>query len=137
MKSSHCLDWSGPTGAPHLPEHPMSQDRLSRYLDCIAACNACAVACQHCASMCLQDPDVKMMARCIALDLDCAQLCQVSVALMAGGSELAPALCRVCAVACRVCGEECERHQADHCQQCAEACRRCATECDRMASMSA
>ena len=27
----------------------MSQDRLSRYLDCIAACNACAVACQHCA----------------------------------------------------------------------------------------
>jgi len=112
----------------------MAQDPLNRYLDCIAACNACAVACQHCAAACLQEPDVKAMARCIALDLDCAQLCQVSVALMAGGSDFAPTLGRVCAQACRVCAEECARHDMDHCQQCAEACRRCAEACERMAA---
>jgi hypothetical protein len=82
----------------------MSADVLRRYAECIATCNACAVACQHCASLCLQEPDVKMMARCIALDFDCAELCSVSVALMAGGSELAPALCAVCARACRMRG---------------------------------
>lgn len=109
-------------------------DELNRYLDCIAACNACNVACQHCASMCLQEPDVKMMARCIALDFDCAELCSVSVALMAGGSELAGATCALCARACRMCAEECATHDMDHCQQCAEACRRCLAECERMAA---
>jgi hypothetical protein len=112
----------------------MAHDQLQQYLDCIAACNACTVACQHCASCCLQEPDVKMMTRCIALDLDCAQVCQVAVALMAGGSEHAPALCRVCADICRVCGEECAKHDQDHCQQCAEACRRCAEACNKVAA---
>jgi hypothetical protein len=112
----------------------MAQDTLTRFLDCIAACNACVVACQHCASACLQEPDVKMMARCIALDMDCAQLCQVSVALMAGGSELAPEVCRVCAKACRACSGECAKHDMDHCQQCAEACRVCAQACEAMAA---
>jgi|SRR6478609_932319 hypothetical protein len=112
----------------------MAKDRLNRFLDCIAACNACVVACQHCASSCLQEPDVKMMTRCIALDMDCAQLCQVAVALMAGGSELAGEVCRVCAMACNACANECARHPMDHCQQCAEACRRCAQACDQMAA---
>ena len=103
-------------------------------LDCIAACNACEAACLHCASACLQEPDVKMMVRCIALDMDCAQLCQASVALMCGGSDLAPALCKVCAQACQACGDECARHDMDHCQQCAEACRRCADACASMAA---
>ena len=112
----------------------MAKDRLNRFLDCIAACNACVVACQHCASSCLQEPDVKMMTRCIALDMDCAQLCQVAVALMAGGSELTGEVCRVCAMACYACANECARHPMDHCQQCAEACRRCAQACDQMAA---
>lgn len=111
-----------------------TQDPVHQYADCIAACNACAVACHHCAASCLQEADVKSMARCIGLDLDCAQVCQLAVALMAGGSEHAPALCRVCAQVCRSCGDECARHSADHCQQCAEACRRCAEECERMAA---
>jgi len=104
-----------------------------RLQDCIAACNACAVACLHCAASCLQEPDVKMMARCIALDTDCAQLCQLSVSLMAGRSELAPSVCRICADACDACAEECLKHDMDHCQQCAEACRRCAQACRAMA----
>ena len=115
----------------------MTQQALTRYAECIAACNACAVACLNCAASCLQEPDVKMMARCVALDMDCAQLCQLSVSLMAGGSEFAPALCRLCAQACRACAEECARHEADHCQRCAEACRGCAQTCEQMAAMPA
>lgn len=112
----------------------MARDSLTRYLDCIAACNACVVACQHCAASCLQEPDVKMMTRCIALDMDCAQVCATAVALMAGSSELAGEVCKFCALACNACANECSRHPMDHCQQCAEACRRCAQACDRMAA---
>lgn len=101
---------------------------------CIDACNACADACDHCASACLQEPDVQAMARCIALDIDCAALCRLAAGCMARGSQFAGALCRLCADVCEACGQECARHSADHCQRCAEACRRCADECRRMAA---
>ena len=112
----------------------MASQPDSRFLDCIEACNACAVACNHCAASCLQEPDVKMMARCIALDMDCAQLCQAATAFMARGSDLARALCGVCAQACRACADECAKHDMDHCRRCAEACRRCAQACETMAA---
>jgi len=99
---------------------------------CIDACNACADACDTCSTACLQEDDVKMMARCIALDIDCAQICRLAAALMARGSEFAAALCAVCAQVCQACGDECARHQAQHCQDCAAACHRCAHECRRM-----
>lgn len=41
----------------------------------------------------LQEADVKPMARCIALDMDCAQACQLAIAFMAGGSEHVGAGC--------------------------------------------
>lgn len=45
-----------------------------QYETCIEACNDCADACDMCAAACLQEEDVKMVTRCIALDVDCAQL---------------------------------------------------------------
>jgi len=68
---------------------------------CIKACNDCADACDMCASACLQEDDVKMMARCIALDIDCAQLCRAAAAMMARGSEAAKAVCAACAAICQ------------------------------------
>lgn len=76
------------------------------------------------------------MARCIKLDMDCAQICRMAASYMARRSEFAQALCRLCADACQACGDECAKHQMDHCQRCAEACRRCAEECRRMAQMA-
>lgn len=101
---------------------------------CIEACHACVVACNHCAASCLQEPDVKMMARCIALDMDCAQVCATAAAAMSRGSEHAKAICKVCAEICQSCGDECARHDMDHCQDCAKACHRCAEECRKMAA---
>jgi hypothetical protein len=105
-----------------------------KFQECIDACNACADACDHCSTACLAEADVKMMARCIALDMDCAQICRLAAAYMARGSAFAGAICRQCADICSVCADECAQHQMDHCQQCAQACRRCAEACGMMAS---
>ncbi|MGE3433507.1 MAG: four-helix bundle copper-binding protein [Ramlibacter sp.] len=107
-----------------------------KHLSCIEACHACAVACNHCASSCLQEQDVKMMARCIAVDMDCAAICQLAVAAMARGSEHAKAICGLCADICQSCGDECAEHEMEHCQQCAKACHQCAQECGKMAAMA-
>lgn len=107
-----------------------------QYASCIEACNQCAVACYHCATACLQEPDVKMMARCIELDIDCAEMCKLAVAAMSRGSEQAEAICALCADICETCGDECAKHQPDHCRQCADACRRCADECRRMSQQA-
>lgn len=77
-----------------------------------------------------------MMARCIALDMDCAEICALAAAFMARGSDNARALCGLCAEVCQACGDECGKHRHDHCRRCAEVCRRCAEECRRMAAMA-
>lgn len=105
----------------------------SRYAACIEACNACADACDRCAAACLREEDPKPMARCIALDMDCAAICRLAAAYMARDSENAEALCALCNEICEACGGECGMHDMDHCKACAEACRRCAEECRRMA----
>lgn len=107
-----------------------------KYQSCIAACSACAIECFHCASACLNEQDVKMFARCIKLDHDCGAICLLAVQAMAGGSEFANQICKLCAEICTACAEECEKHaHMDHCKACAEACRKCATECNNMSKM--
>jgi hypothetical protein len=106
-----------------------------QFQSCIDACNACAIACDHCAVSCLGEQDVKMLARCIQLDIDCAAICRLAAGYMARGSECAATVCEACADVCDACAQECERHKGmQHCEECARACRRCAEECRRMAS---
>ncbi len=107
-----------------------------KHLSCIEACYACALACNHCAASCLQEQDVTTMAPCIALDIDCAQACELAAAVMGRASENAKAICATCAEVCQRCGDECGKHNMEHCQQCAQACRRCADECRKMATMA-
>lgn len=106
----------------------------AEFASCIKACDECAAACDHCATACLHEPDPKPMARCIALDMDCAGICRLASGYMARGSEFAKAMCALCAEVCEACGAECAKHQHAHCQECAAACRRCAEECRRMAA---
>ena len=107
---------------------------------CIDACFDCASICNHCASGCLQEEDVKMLARCIQLDLQCSIVCNAAGQLMSLGGEHATHLCQECAEICDACDEECEKHAQhgmEHCRECAEACRRCAEECRKMAGVAA
>lgn len=102
------------------------------YASCIRACYECATACEHCAASCLEESDVGTMTRCIALDMDCADICRLAATTMARGSEFTESICRLCADVCNACATECGKHSMDHCQQCAQACKRCAEECHSM-----
>lgn len=106
------------------------------YRSCIDACSACAAACEQCATACLGEDDVALLARCIRLDRDCADLCRLAAAFMARNADHAPQLCALCADICQLCADECAGHDhMEHCRLCAEACRRCAEECRRMAGI--
>lgn len=100
---------------------------------CIDACVVCAITCNHCATSCLKEDNVKMMARCIQLDLECAAICRSTAELMSLGSVFSHQLCRLCAEVCRACGDECSKHTMQHCQECADTCRKCAVACEEMA----
>lgn len=96
----------------------------------LEALNNCAAACNHCATACLDEQDVKMLARCIKLDFDCADICLLTASFVARDSEHANHLLKECAEICEACAEECEKHtHMEHCRKCAEACRHCAEAC--------
>ena len=103
------------------------------YRTCIDACNASADAAGHCAVACLFEPNRNDLARCIQLDMDCAEICRLAAAYMARGSELVGEVCAFCADACDACAEECERHPMDHCRRTAKACRETAQACRAIA----
>ena len=100
-----------------------------QYQACIDACNVCVTACNSCIAECLKEDDVKSMAGCIELDIDCAAVCSLAVNSMARNSELAKHFCKLCSEVCLACANECGQHLHGHCQRCADACRACATEC--------
>ena len=90
----------------------------------------CAAVCSHCATACLDEDDVKMMARCIKLDIDCAEICGLAASFAARGSEYADHILNECSEICIACADECSKHsQMEHCRKCAETCRECAEAC--------
>jgi len=83
------------------------------------------------------EQDVKMLSRCIQLDMECAAICRSASVVMSLGSEYSMELCRICAEVCNACAEECEKHARmgmEHCRECAEACHECAEACMQMAT---
>lgn len=71
------------------------------------------------------------MADCIAVNMDCAQICRLAASFMSRASLHSDAVCQLCADICERCWQTCNRHPEDHCQACAAACRRSADECRR------
>jgi hypothetical protein len=105
-----------------------------QYKACIDACRNCIEACDACAVACLQELDAPSRMRCIALNMDCAQICHLVASYLSRGRELAAILCQVCAEICDMCSDECALHPVRHCQDCAQACQQCAYECRRIVS---
>lgn len=89
----------------------------------------CQKACNNCFYSCLKEDDIKMMAECIRLDRECADLCGVVLDFAQRESDRLPEILELCANACDACADECEMHDMDHCQKCAKACRECAEAC--------
>src|ERR1700745_3815202 len=103
------------------------ENQQSKLLEILAECTT---ACNNCLAACLAEPDVKNMLECIKLDLDCAQICQLTSAFISRNSDHARHLMKECSEVCQKCAEECAKHESAHCQKCAEICRKCALVCD-------
>lgn len=105
---------------------------------CIDACFECAQVCTACADACLSEESVTHLVTCIRTDLDCADVCGVTGAVLsrrgAPGSAAVRALVEACLLACRACARQCEQHASmhEHCRICAVACRRCEQACESL-----
>jgi len=101
-------------------------------MDCLRACNECAAACLQCAAASLSEDQPLSMAHCIALDLECADICRLAAASIARHGDHRNAICGLCAQACQACSSECAKHAMEHCKHCANACTLCAEACKAM-----
>lgn len=102
--------------------HTENNALLTSLRDCIEACN-------HCFDACLREENVKMLARCIRTDRDCADICSLTYKSVCSGSEFTPAMKKLCAEICHACAQECNKHEHEHCKRCAEACTNCEKAC--------
>ena len=82
-------------------------------LACLEACLKCAQSCISCADACSAEADPKMLAKCVRLDQDCADLCAVTARILTRQTETDASVVRsvleACAVACAACATECEK----------------------------
>ncbi|MBY0396694.1 MAG: four-helix bundle copper-binding protein [Thermoleophilia bacterium] len=105
---------------------------------CREACYDCAQACTQCADDCLSERGrVEELAKCIRLDLDCADVCAATGRVVSRQTEydanVTRAVLQACIAACRACGDECATHEGmDHCGLCAEQCRACERACEAL-----
>ena len=106
--------------------HEQQQQLIQTLHDCVAACN-------HCFDACLKEDHVDMMAECIRLDRECADICALLEQAVARNSPFVADLAAVCAKVCEACANECQKHDHEHCQRCAEACFKCAEACRAVA----
>ncbi len=102
----------------------------------IEALVECANTCSQCADACLSEESLgPELAKCIRLDLDCADVCAATSRIVSRQTEydanVTRPLLEACAAACKSCADECERHaqHMQHCGICAESCRRCEQAC--------
>lgn len=89
----------------------------------------CAITCEDCETACLNEENITLLARCIELNRDCADICLQAARLVQRQSEIEEDFLLVVEKMCRMCAEECRKHNHDHCKQCAEVCEACAEAC--------
>lgn len=106
---------------------------------CIEACLECTAACTACADACLGEEGLDMLRRCIRLNEDCADTCEVVARVLTRQSRADLEFIRSLLDACRrisaACGAERLLHAAhhEHCRLCASLCQKCDVRCDEMA----
>jgi hypothetical protein len=91
--------------------------------------NACTIVCNICYNACLNEEDVTMMAHCIELARECADICQLTASLLTRDSQNIDRFLSLCSEICNTCAGECEKHAYEHCRKCAQVCLKCAEMC--------
>lgn len=122
-----------------LSTHPRQPAMgISAITSGIQAIFECADACVTCADACLAEQQVQMLVRCIRLNQDCAEICEVTGKILTRQVEpdntVIRAQLQACIAACQACAQECDRHAQmhAHCRVCADACRECEEACMKM-----
>lgn len=102
----------------------------NKYAGLIATLAECAAACNRCAMLCIEGRDAHNMSACIQLEIDCAQMCQLTASFLSRNSVHTVHLVKVCAEICSACAVECAKHSnQEHCKICEELCKQCADMC--------
>lgn len=105
---------------------------LARTIDILVEC---ANTCTQCADACMSEEDLSRLAKCIRLNMDCADVCAATSRVVSRQTEydanVTRPLLEACAAACKSCGDECAQHapHMGHCKVCAESCRQCEAAC--------
>jgi hypothetical protein len=109
---------------------------VSEVAAAIDACLACVQSCTSCADEDLAEDDVENMRQCIALCLNCVEVCDVTARLLSRPAHWNPfvihRLLQACVRVCSDCAEECARHAHHHrhCAICERVCRVCVQACN-------
>ena len=104
----------------------------------IDACLGCFQACTTCADADLAEDDVNEMRTCIALCLNCADVCQVTARVLSRPAHwehfVAHRLLQACVRTCTSSAEECAKHAEHHrhCAICEKVCRVCIQACSAL-----
>lgn len=110
-----------------IGSHPRVEQADPAIAELISELSACESVCIVCGDACLTEPDVGMLARCIALNESCADVCAGTRRTLSRiGSQESTVLRRqleACREVCILCAEECELHEHEHCRICAASCR--------------
>jgi hypothetical protein len=109
----------------------MSASIETKYQSCLEACQECLIDCKVCLA---KMAGMKSDNDCPYCCIQCIEVLEATIGLMAAGSKFSKEQGELCAKVCDYCAEECAAHDHDHCQRCAESCRKCAEECRKMAA---
>jgi hypothetical protein len=108
---------------------------VAQVVAAIDTCLNCVQSCTSCANADLAEPDVEEMRACIALCIDCADVCGLVARILSrpvrSDHVAVHRLLEACVRECTLCAEECARHAEHHrhCAICAETCRACEVAC--------
>ncbi len=99
------------------------------FQSCIDSCTKCAEACLACFKASLDEMDLNARKDCISILVECAMICQASVAMMSMNGLFSKEQCALCEKVCSKCAEECAMFKDEFSKKCADICLSCAEEC--------
>lgn len=114
---------------------PLPVDEVAAAID---ACLDCVQTCASCADADLGEEDVDELRTCIALCVNCGDVCDVTARVLSRpvqwDSIVVLRLLQACVRICTSCAEECARHAHHHrhCAICEGACRVCIEACSAL-----
>ncbi len=112
---------------------PADLDRVAAAID---ACLTCMQTCSSCADFDLAEQDVAGMSRCVALCIECADVCGLLARSLSRAAHwdqvVIHRLLEACVRTCTNSAEECTHHASHHrhCAICAQACTACVRACN-------